>query len=165
MDDEIANDPANRCFGCGPANPSGLRLRFARDGGVVRSTLLVGDDLQGMPGRLHTGVLQIALMEVANWTVYGLLGRVGFPLRTGPLEFTRRIAVGETLSLEGRLLGGGTEPRVETVAIDAEGREVARLTRDFDLPDPDAFANRLGYPALPSVYAGDFSSSPAHRGG
>lgn len=154
-DATLENDAANPCVGCGPGNPRGLRLRFERRGDAVVSRLAAEPSLQGWPGRLHSGVLYLALLEVANWTVYGLLGRVGLPVRTGALELRRWVAVGEGLDLEGRAPAPEARPlAVEARALDPQGREVARLERGYEFPGRREFMARMGYDRLPEVLAG-----------
>ncbi len=146
----LENSPENPCVGCGPQHPHGLRLVFSREGAEVRSALEATPDRQGWPGRLHSGLLYLALLETANWTLYGLRGRVGIPVRTSALEAARWIAVGERLALRGRL--ARDEPAAATVlveALDASGRRVASLERAYDLPDRATFLARMGYDEAP----------------
>ncbi|MEA3199577.1 MAG: uncharacterized protein QOE90_1005 [Thermoplasmata archaeon] len=146
----LENDPANPCVGCGPEHPHGLRLVFAREGAEVTSSLDATRERQGWPDRLHSGLLYLALLETANWTLYGLRGRVGIPVRTSALDAQRWIAVGERLTLHGRL--ARDEPQSVTVAVearDASGARVASLERAYDLPDRATFLKRMGYDRAP----------------
>ena len=60
--------PLSRCFGCGPANPDGLRLRsFVRDGTVI-ATWEPGDRHQAFPGMLNGGIIGTLLDCHGNWT-------------------------------------------------------------------------------------------------
>lgn len=147
----LENDPRNPCIGCGPENASGLRLSFRREGDAVATTLVAEPRFAGWPGRLHSGMLYLAMLETANWTLYGLKGRVGLPVRTSALDARRWVATGETLTLAGRLHGAGhatAEARVE--AVDAQGRLVAALTREYELPDRATFLRRMGYAEVPA---------------
>lgn len=147
----LENDPANPCVGCGPEHPHGLRLAFARDGDAVTTTLAATPDRQGWPGRLHSGLLYLAMLETANWTLFGLRGRVGLPVRTSALDAARWVAVGETLTLRGRLAAdapGAATVRVD--ATDAKGARVAGLERAYDLPDRATFLARMGYDRVPA---------------
>ena len=157
MVDVLENDPANGCIGCGPGNARGLRLAFHREGDVVVSRLDADASMQGWPRRLHSGVLYTALLETANWTVYGVKGRAGLPVRTGALSLARWVATGERLRLEGRLRDTGARAAAVTAqALDAEGRIVAGVERDYDLPNAAEFAARMGYDALPPELEGLF---------
>ena len=147
----LENDPANPCVGCGPSHPHGLRLVFALDGAVVSTTLEATPDRQGWPGRLHSGLLYLAMLETANWSLFGLRGRVGIPVRTSALDASRWIAVGERLALRGRLTRD--EPQAATIlveAFDGKGARVASLERAYDLPDRATFLARMGYAEAPA---------------
>lgn len=153
----LDNDPDNPCAGCGPNNPRGLRLRFLRDGDVVRSTLRAEPHFQGSPGRLHSGILYLAMLEVANWTVYGLRDRVGVPIRTSALETRSWLPVGMELRIEGHLRPvEKPDASVAVEARDAGGKAVATLTRDFAFMDEETFVQRMGYPHVPDVFEGAF---------
>ncbi|MGP8253694.1 MAG: PaaI family thioesterase [Terracidiphilus sp.] len=66
----FAHQASNRCFGCGPANPSGLQLQFqlAPDLTVV-CIAQVSDDFSGHPGYLHGGVIATLLDEAMSKSV------------------------------------------------------------------------------------------------
>ncbi|HET6404979.1 MAG TPA: hotdog fold domain-containing protein [Candidatus Thermoplasmatota archaeon] len=146
----LENDPANPCFGCGPENPLGLRLAFAREGDDVRAQLRVTESMVGWPQRLHSGLLYLALLETANWTVYGTLGRVGLPTRTGALDGKRWVRVGETLTLRGSWDAAARVARCE--ALDERGELVARLEREYVFPTRAEFRARMGEDALPPEF-------------
>lgn len=143
----LENDPQNPCVGCGPEHPAGLRLAFERRGEVVGTTLRAEDRHQGWPGRLHSGILYLAMLETANWTVYGTTGRVGLPTRTSALGLQRWVRTGETLTLTGRR-DAANVVRVE--AADGAGALVATLERAYDLVDRATFLKRMGYDEVPA---------------
>ena len=66
----MAHTAQNRCFGCGPANPAGLRLEFllAEDGSVV-CLPTVPDIFEGPPGYLHGGIIATLLDEAMSKSV------------------------------------------------------------------------------------------------
>lgn len=162
----LDNDPANPCVGCGPEHPAGLRLVFAHEDDAVTTTLEATAARQGWPGRLHSGLLYLAMLETANWTLYGLRGRVGIPTRTSALETTRWVAVGERLLLRGRMTrdqtrsrsegdavpehGGARAATIEVEALDERGARVARIERAFELPPRAEFLRRMGYDRVPA---------------
>jgi acyl-coenzyme A thioesterase PaaI-like protein len=151
----LENDPQNPCFGCGPANPLGLRLAFERRGDRVTTQLTASPELQGWPGRLHSGVLYTAMLETANWALFGLTGRLGVPVETSALAAARWVAVGERLVLTGRVARlGPSGSEVEVEATDARGVATARLQRRYLLPGREEFLERMGYSTLPDVLAG-----------
>lgn len=155
----LENDPANACVGCGPANPLGLRLAFDRTPEGARSVFVAEERWQGFPGRLHSAVLYLALIETMNWSLYARTGRMGLPSRTGALETRRRVEVGATVALEGRVVsvdGAARSASVEAWASMDPGGEVARLGREYSLVDEATFLARMGYDALPPGHEGVF---------
>ncbi len=146
----LENDSRNPCVGCGPQNPVGLRLTFVREGEGVASTFSPSPEYQGWPGRLHSGVLYLALLETANWTVFALRNRVGLPTRTSALESTRWVSIQESLHLTG--VGTPSEGpglRIRAEARDGAGRHVAGLEREYAFPIRSEFLRRMGYETLP----------------
>jgi hypothetical protein len=151
----LENDSTNPCFGCGPSNPRGLRLSFRRIGDRVETALLADVTMEGWPGRLHSGILYTAMLETANWTVYGVTGRIGVPVRTSALSLQRWVPTGTRLRIAGR--SKSTSSKSLTVAVEAftlDGPPVAALDRDFVLPNRREFLEKMGYSEIPEVFAG-----------
>ena len=57
--------PTNTCFGCGPANPRGMKLIFESDEDArrIRGTFRLGSEYQGAVGMLHGGITAVLLDE------------------------------------------------------------------------------------------------------
>jgi hypothetical protein len=73
---ELENDPDdNPCFGCGPKNPIGMRMRFFDDGKVVRSELTLDDRYSGSWGVVLDPIVYAALDEMVTWAACGPRGR------------------------------------------------------------------------------------------
>jgi acyl-coenzyme A thioesterase PaaI-like protein len=53
------------CFGCSPANPSGLGLRFRRRGDRVTAQCRIADRFHGAPGIAHGGIAATILDEAS----------------------------------------------------------------------------------------------------
>lgn len=154
----LENDRHNRCFGCGPLNPAGLRLRFHRSGRTVRSEFRARPEWEGWPGRLHSGILYTAMLEAANWGLFGLRGRLGVPVRTGALALSRWVPTGSIVSLTAEVLGEGSA-RVRVGVRATEGRTLlARLERAYVLPTEQEFIARMGYAEVPDAFKGLFGS-------
>ena len=66
----FAHSASNRCFGCGPANQTGLRLEFllAEDGSLVSFPVVPGK-FDGHPGYLHGGIIATLLDEAMSKAV------------------------------------------------------------------------------------------------
>ena len=109
---------------------------------------------QGWPERLHSAILYLAMLETANWTVYGLRGRVGVPVRTSALDAKRWIATGESITLRGKLTSSeDSSAHAKIEASDERANLVAVLERDYELLGREAFLKRMGYETVPPALA------------
>jgi acyl-coenzyme A thioesterase PaaI-like protein len=115
-----------RCYGCGDAQPAGLKMRFVVGEGVrVVARFVVTEDHEGAPGLAHGGLLTAALDE----TQATLLWLLQTPAVTARLEtdFLAPVPVGAVVRIEAACLGvadrkiyTAAEGRLEGAA--AEGR-------------------------------------------
>ena len=114
------------CFVCGPRHPSGLRLRFERDGDTVRTTFRVTDVYQGFPGYLHGAIIGAILDEVMS-RVSVLEDRWSMTARMD-VRYRRPVEIGQTVTAVAEKTGArrgffDTRGRLElsdgTVAADA----------------------------------------------
>ena len=150
----LENDETNPCFGCGPRNPRGLRLSFRRVGDRVETQFLADGTMEGWPERLHSGILYTAMLETANWTTFGVTGRVGIPVRTSALSLQRWVPTGTRLRIAGQAKNPGLNRLTIAVeAFTAEGHPVANLDRDFVLPNRREFLEKMGYEEIPAAFA------------
>lgn len=122
----FAHSAHNRCFGCGPANATGLRLEFllAADGAVV-SLPVVPDAFEGHPGYLHGGIIATLLDEAMSKAVRAM----GKPSMTAKMEvdFRRPVPSGAPLRLEGRVVRSeGRKHWAEAVIANTEEVVLAR---------------------------------------
>ncbi len=60
--------PHNGCFGCGPANPYGLRVRSFPEGEEVVCTWQPAPHHEAFPGVLNGGIIGAVLDCHCNWT-------------------------------------------------------------------------------------------------
>jgi uncharacterized protein (TIGR00369 family) len=122
----FAHAANNRCFGCGPANPVGLHLKFflAPDGSVVSSPV-IANTYEGPPGYLHGGMIATLLDEAMSKSVRAL-GKTAMT-RKMEVEYLRPVSSGEQLRIEGRVLR--SEPRkhwAEASIANADGKVLAK---------------------------------------
>ena len=109
-----AADAFDRCFGCGPAHPSGLCVRvFAVDDGVV-SPIVVPRVYEGPPGAAHGGIVAAYLDEIRGGAVVRATGKI---VVTG--ELTVRYL--RPTPTETPLLGRGRVLRDHGRYVDVEG--------------------------------------------
>jgi len=115
----------SRCFGCGPANPTGLRLEFllAEDGSVV-SLPTIPNCFEGPPGYLHGGILATLLDEAMSKSVRAQV----VTAVTGQMEvnYLRPVHSASPIRLEGRRLRcEGRKHWTEARILDTRGRVLA----------------------------------------
>jgi len=103
-----------RCFGCGPAHPSGLRVRvFKTDDGVL-SPVVVSSQYEGPPGAAHGGIVAAYLDEILGGAVVRATGNAAV---TG--ELTVRYV--RPVPTETPLLGRGRLVKDHGRYVDVEG--------------------------------------------
>ena len=93
---------SNRCFGCGQANPTGMRLEFAlaADGSIV-CLPVVPDTFEGHPGYLHGGIIATLLDEVMSKSVRAR--GITSMTRHMEVDYLRPVPSGAPLRIEGRV--------------------------------------------------------------
>ena len=70
--------PSSICFGCGPANKSGLRIRSFRTEGGLEMEFMPNDEHQAFPGMVNGGLLGTLLDGHGNWTAaVALMDQIG----------------------------------------------------------------------------------------
>jgi acyl-coenzyme A thioesterase PaaI-like protein len=99
----------SRCFGCGPANPSGMHLQFliAPDDTIV-CPVTIPDTFEGRSGYLHGGIIATLLDETMSKAVRA----------KGILAVTRHLEVDYRLPVPSR-----TPLRLEGHLVRSEGRK------------------------------------------
>jgi uncharacterized protein (TIGR00369 family) len=121
----LAHAAQNRCFGCGEANPNGLRLEFflAPDGTIVCPTT-IPDSFEGHPGYLHGGIIATLLDETMSKSVRAL----GLTAMTRHMEvdFRHPVPSCTAIRMEGRVVrSDGRKHWVEAHILDREGKALA----------------------------------------
>ena len=122
----FAHSAQNRCFGCGAANPSGLRLEFfiAPDGTLI-CPATISSAFEGHPGFLHGGVIATLLDEAMSKAVRAR----GLTAMTRHMEIDYRLPVpsGTQIRLEGKVLRSeGRKHWAVSSIIDKQGHTLAQ---------------------------------------
>jgi uncharacterized protein (TIGR00369 family) len=133
----FAHSSHNRCFGCGLANATGLRLEFllAPDGAVV-SLPVVPEAFEGHPGHLHGGIIATLLDEAMSKAIR-VLGTPSVTRRM-EVEYLLPVPSGAPLRIEGRLVRSqGRRHWAEAVILDAEGAALAQAKGMFIAVQPE----------------------------
>lgn len=121
----LAHAAQNRCFGCGEANLTGLRLEFllADDGTVVCPTT-ISNAFEGHPGFLHGGIIATLLDETMSKSVRakGLTAMT----RHMSIEYRRPVPSQTPIRMEGQVVRSeGRKHWAEAKIFDAEGALLA----------------------------------------
>lgn len=89
------------CFGCGDANPLGLRLGdFVKHGDSITASFTPQADFRGFEGVLHGGIVMAALDEVMAWTAMIVEG-VFVVTGTLDVRFAKTAPVDTTYEMHG----------------------------------------------------------------
>lgn len=142
--------PEQRCFGCGPHNEHGLRMRFFREGDEVWSELAPRDGHEGPPGILHGGLQTTLLDEVAVWTLIGLRQKMGltFSLQA---RLLRPVRMDQPVIARGRIEAEAERTATVRASLEQEGRRVAAAKVVLALLDEAGAERALGRP-LPEAW-------------
>ncbi len=122
----LSHSAQNCCFGCGEANPTGLRLEFlqASDGTVV-CPASIPSAFEGHPGYLHGGIIATLLDETMSKAVRAR----GFTAMTRHMEvdFRRPVPSCAPIRMEGSVVRSeGRKHWAEAHILDGDGKPLAR---------------------------------------
>ena len=94
----------NRCFGCGPGNPHGLKLRFKLDHttGTTLAKVKLARRFEGPPGHIHGGIIA-TLLDEAMGKVNKIYEQIAMT-RHMEIDYLRPSPLGQTLTVTGRLV-------------------------------------------------------------
>jgi uncharacterized protein (TIGR00369 family) len=122
--------PQGRCFGCGPLNERGLRIRsFEADDGTVVAEWQPRREHEAFDGFVNGGILGTLVDCHSNWTaIAALVRRSGS--RSGPpstvtaelaIRFRRPTPSGERIRLVGRVVELGEDRAVVESRVESAG--------------------------------------------
>jgi uncharacterized protein (TIGR00369 family) len=121
----------NHCFGCGQANPAGLKLEFSKSAeGKVVCQAVVSDNYEGPPGYLHGGIIATLLDEAMSKA--NRAQGVTAMTRQMEIEYLRPVPSGSAIRLEGRVTKSeGRKHWAEAQIQNADDVVLARATGLF----------------------------------
>lgn len=128
----------HHCFGCGDANPIGLRLRFReRPGGGVWALFTPKRAHEGYLGMTHGGIVATLLDEAMSWAVttagdFGVTARMAMTFRQPARVYEELRVVGWIVQRRGRVTDARGEvfrAGDDTLVAEAEARFV-RVSRE-----------------------------------
>jgi acyl-coenzyme A thioesterase PaaI-like protein len=139
--------PAGRCFGCGPANPIGLRIGSHPDpanDAVLVADWTPGPDHEAFAGVLNGGILGTLLDCHANWTAAWHLMRArgaDRPPTTVTLEYAIRMRrptpSGAPIHLRAHVVESGEDRATVEAEISSGGTVTATGRGTFVAVKPD----------------------------
>jgi uncharacterized protein (TIGR00369 family) len=129
--------PANRCFGCGPANEHGLKLRFSLDheAGTSTAKVKLARRFEGPPGHIHGGIIATMLDEAMGKlnTIHGVVAMT----RHMEIDYLRSCPLGQPLTVTGRYLRrDGRKIFMESEIHNAAGKLLVHGKGLFIVIDP-----------------------------
>lgn len=127
----LVHGARNACFGCGQANPAGLRLEFSKSAdGTIVSNALISDNYEGPPGYLHGGIIATILDEAMS-KANRARGVVAMT-RQMQVDYLRPVPSGAAIRVEGRVLRSeGRKHWTESAIRADDGTILARATGLF----------------------------------
>jgi uncharacterized protein (TIGR00369 family) len=133
-----------KCFACGPANPSGLHMRFFANEDEVVSWVTIPDHLRGWSNLVHGGIISTLLDEIMSWAAIHLLQKI-IVTKTMTVDFIKPIYIGQKLKAQGRTveMSGRNEAIMEGHLHNEQGELCAKARGHFALLKPKV-AVRLG---------------------
>ena len=155
----------NNCFGCGPDNPDGLRIRIFRDPG--NASRLVGSyrpraTQTGFPQIVHGGLQFTALDCMAAWTVLILRnpGRMMPITKSAATRYLAPATLGTELVLSSEVIRETASPRepllIRGAIRDAAGVVLTEIDFEYLLLPQERFLKATGLEAMPDSYRRHF---------
>jgi len=133
--------PENACFGCGGANPHGMKLAFEAntETGRVTGRFKIGGGFQGSHGVLHGGIIAVLLDEAMGKVCR--LSEVRAVTAELNVEFLKPIYVEQEIVVGAyQISREGREMRHHGEIRDSSGRVLARGRGRFVIIDPASYA-------------------------
>ena len=130
--------PKNACFGCGPANPKGLRIRSFVEGDEVVARWRAEPHHLAFEGMLNGGIIGSLLDCHSNWTAaYHLMKQAGAP--APPCTVTSEYAIklrrptplAAELTLRAHVVESQADRAVIEATLEAEGKICATCRGTF----------------------------------
>jgi uncharacterized protein (TIGR00369 family) len=135
--------PQNRCFGCGPANEKGLRIKSFVEGDEVVADFRPQPHHLAFEGVVNGGICGALLDCHSNWaTAYHLMKKsgAGEPPSTVTADFhvtfKRPTPIDATLRLRAKVVESQKDRAVVEASIEANGKVTATCRGTFVAVEP-----------------------------
>ena len=130
--------PHNRCFGCGPSNPKGLRIKSFVEGDEVVATFRPEEHHEAFPGMMNGGICGALLDCHSNWTAaWHLMTKAGAdaPPCTVTADFhvklLRPTPLDAEITLRARVAESSDDRAVIEATLEARGKVTATCRGTF----------------------------------
>jgi len=140
----LPNRTDSMCFGCSPANSTGLRLEFFTDGESIFSWVKVPAHLCGWKNLVHGGVISTILDEVMGRVVIHKMRCLGMT-KSMTVDFLKPVTIDKELKVVGKVLEvkNDRECMAEAMIFNEVGELCAKSRGSFALFKPD-HSKKLG---------------------
>ena len=140
----IRNRNDHRCFGCGPKNASGLKMKFFTDDTAVYSQVVIPEHLCGWDNLVHGGAISTMLDEIMSWSAIYLLRKI-ILTKSITIDFKKPLHVKDKVLVKGRVKSIINEKEAMMLGYiyDENERLCAKSTGTFALITPK-IARRMG---------------------
>lgn len=123
--------PQNKCFGCGPRNERGLRIKSRVEGDTVVADWMPEEHHEAFPGMLNGGIIGALLDCHSNWTAaWHLMNRAkaGEPPSTVTADFHVKLKRPTPSTKPVRLVARVVESTDDRAVIEAELSSEGKVT-------------------------------------
>lgn len=146
VENSFLDFPGNNCFACHPNNNYGLRLKFYADDDKqeVFTRIKPEQHFNGFPGILHGGIQCALIDEVAYWTMFDSIKKIGLTAKID-LNFLKPVPMDTELSIIGKI--NTVQKRratVETAIKDQQGEIYTKAEVLYFLPNKKALFKVFG---------------------
>ncbi len=142
---EIPKVNFSNCFGCSPSNSHGLKLRFwLSDKGCIKSRCVIPSHFCGFDGLAHGGIIATLLDEIAAWTNFVHLQRIGVTLEAS-IHYFKPVPTDTEILIEGNLIQNDEKKSIINSTIhSSEGTLLAEAKSTWLLPSSSTIAKMTG---------------------
>jgi len=99
---EIPNMEQNMCFGCGPQNDHGIKMKFYGNDKLVYSNVIIPEYMIGWKNLVHGGILSTILDECMGRCAMFLLRKFAFT-KNITVNYHKPVMAGEMLKVESEI--------------------------------------------------------------
>jgi uncharacterized protein (TIGR00369 family) len=99
---EIPNLEQNNCFGCGPKNEHGLKMKFFGNDKMVYSNVVIPDYMIGWKNLVHGGIISTMLDECMGRGAMFLLRKFAFT-KNMTINYHKPLMTGDVLKIESEI--------------------------------------------------------------